>query len=103
MLRSLPQATIEQLAASLERATIAGGAAVFEEGEHGDRVYVVAGGCAEVLRGTTRVQTLGRGECFGEIALLRDCVRAATVRAATACPLELATLSREWFLTVVTG
>jgi Cyclic nucleotide-binding domain/Transmembrane secretion effector len=103
MLRPLPHATIEQLAASLEYATVPGGLPVFEQGEHGSRVYFVEEGRAEVHRGATPVQTLERGECFGEIALLRDCVRTATVRAAAAGPLQLATLSRERFLTAVTG
>lgn len=43
------------------------------------------------------------GEGFGEIALLRDCVRTAAVLAAGPAPLQIAVLSRERFLTAVTG
>ncbi len=103
MFRPLPQATIEQLAAALEHSVVAGGTAVFEEGDTGDRVYVVEDGRAEVRRGALTIQTLGRGECFGEIALLRECVRTASVRAAPARPLGLASLPSDRFLTAVTG
>ena len=44
MLRALPQATIEQLAATLEHAEVAPGHAVFEQGDHGDHFYVVEAG-----------------------------------------------------------
>ena len=103
MLRPLPQPTIEQLAASIDRAEVPVGAAVFEQGEHGDRFYVIEEGAAEVLRDGQAIQTLRRGEGFGEIALLRDTVRTATVRAAAPAPLSIAALSREHFLTAVGG
>ena len=72
MLRALPQATIEQLAAALDHAEIARRRAVFEQGDPGELFYIVEAGCAEVVRDGRAVETLRRGECFGEIALLRD-------------------------------
>src|SRR5215211_3432668 len=72
MLRVLPAATIEQLGAALEHAEFAPRTAVFEQGERGDRFYVVESGRAEVVRDGRVVATLGRGDCFGEIALLRN-------------------------------
>jgi hypothetical protein len=103
MLRALPQATIEQLAAALDHAEIAPGHAVFEQGDPGDHFYVVEAGCAEVVRNGQAVETLRRGQSFGEIALLRDCVRTASVSASAKTPLRLSVLSRNPFLTAVTG
>jgi hypothetical protein len=103
MLRALPQATIEQLAAALDHAEIAPGHAVFEQGDPGERFYVVEAGCAEVVRDGRTVETLRRGQSFGEIALLRDCVRTAGVSASVNTPLRLSVLARNPFLTAVTG
>jgi hypothetical protein len=69
---------------------------VFRQGVAGDRIYVVTGGEVEVVRedaaqGPTVLARLGVGEFFGEMALLTDAPRNASVRAAT----EVATLSIE--------
>jgi Cyclic nucleotide-binding domain/Major Facilitator Superfamily len=103
MLRALPQATIEQLAAALDYAEIAPEHAVFEQGDPGEHFYVVEAGCAEVVRDGRAVETLRRGECFGEIALLRDSVRTASVSASANTPLRVGVLPRNPFLTAVTG
>jgi hypothetical protein len=103
MLRVLPQATIEQLAAALDHDEFAPGHAVFGQGEPGERFYVVEAGCAEVVRDGHAVETLRRGECFGEIALLRDCVRTAGVCASATAPLRVSVLPRAPFITAVTG
>ena len=65
------------------------GQVVFREGDRGDWLYVVTEGEVEVLRtvpglGEQPVRRLGRGECFGEIALVSDMARSATVRAVVA-------------------
>jgi NADH dehydrogenase len=65
------------------------GQVIFREGDRGDWLYVITEGEVEVLktvpgRGEQPVRRLGLGECFGEIALVSDMARSATVRAISA-------------------
>jgi CRP-like cAMP-binding protein len=77
------------------------GKAVFRQGDPGDRFYVIEAGAADVIGDDRLLTTLGPGDGFGEIALLRRVPRTATVRAAT--DLELHALTCDRFLPVVTG
>jgi Cyclic nucleotide-binding domain len=103
MLRALPAATIEQLGAGLEHAEFVPRQVVFEQGERGERFYIVESGRAEVVLDGRVVETLGRGNCFGEIALLRDQPRTATVRASADAHMRVSVLQRNAYLTAVTG
>jgi NADH dehydrogenase len=64
------------------------GQIVFREGEVGDRVYIILSGEAEVVRetaeGEVALARLRAGEYFGEMALLNETARTATVRCASA-------------------
>ena len=106
LLRAIPIFTplsppvLEQLAARLTPVHAAAGDEIIRRGDHGDRFYVIGAGEVEiVLDGTTRRE--GAGSYFGEIALLRDVPRTATVRAAT--DVELLALDRDDFIPAVTG
>jgi len=101
MLNALPLPSIEQLARGLEPVVVPAGHVVVEQGAIGDRYYVIESGEAEVVGDGHVVTTLGHGQGFGEIALLRRTRRTATVRAAS--ELRLQALRSEHFLPVVLG
>jgi MFS family permease len=101
MFAALPPQVLERLASAAEPVTAPAGAAVFQQGERGDRFYVIASGRAAVEIDGAQSATLEVGDFFGEIALLRDVPRTATVRAAD--ELRLYAIEREEFLAAVTG
>jgi hypothetical protein len=98
---TLPAPELEGLAARLTEVTAAPGTAVVREGETGHHLYVIEDGEVEVIHHGRPVATLGRGDYFGEIALLRHVSRTATVVAKT--PTTLLSLEREGFLEEITG
>ncbi len=96
----LPPMTLEQLASHLSHVSVPAGQVVFRQGEPGDLFYVIGEGEVAVAVDGRQV-TLGRGAYFGEIALLRDVPRTATVTALT--EVELYALERDVFIAAVTG
>ncbi len=101
MLRPLPVPVLEQLAHSLTRIELRPDQVVFEAGDVGDSFYVVAGGAVEVVDRGRVVRTMGRGEGFGEVALLGNSTRTMTVRAVG--PVQLRGISSAAFVPAVTS
>jgi Na+/melibiose symporter-like transporter len=97
----LPPATLEHLAARLVRVPAGAGTEITRQGDIGDRFYLVDEGEADVTIDGHVVTTLGPGDYFGEIALLRDVPRTATVTART--DASLLALERDEFVSAVTG
>lgn len=101
MFSLLPPATLESLARALEPLTVDAATDVVVQGDEGDLLYVIADGEVDVLFDGTRIATLGRGAAFGEIALMHDVPRTATVRTRTTT--HLLTLDRDHFLGALTS
>ncbi|HEX9416259.1 MAG TPA: MFS transporter [Gaiellaceae bacterium] len=97
----LPIVVVEQLASSLVPMHVPAGDTVIQQGEEGDRFYVIESGELEVSVDGRPVRTMGPGDHFGEIALLRDVPRTATVRARSGA--DLYALDRDEFIGAVTG
>lgn len=97
----LPGGSLEHLAARLVPLRVDPGTVIVREGDAGDRFYIVAEGEIEVSQDGRTISELEAGGYFGEIALLRDVPRTATVTAKTNAVLYA--LDREDFLSAVTG
>jgi MFS family permease len=97
----LPEATVEHLGSRLAPMHVAAGTTVIREGDRGDRFYIVSEGGLEAQVDGQPARELGPGSYFGEIALLRDVPRTATVTARE--DSELFALEREDFIAAVTG
>ena len=97
----LPIATLERISHDLVPVKAPPGEEVITQGDPGDRFYLIEAGQVEVFEDGVFRRNEGPGECFGEIALLRDVPRTATVR--TTAATTLLALERDQFITAVTG
>lgn len=97
----LPPVELETVARVAEPVSVAAGDVVITEGESADRFYAVTDGAFDIVRDGERIRVARRGSCFGEVALLAEVPRTATVTA-----LEdgaLLAIDRVPFLVAVTG
>jgi MFS family permease len=101
MFAPLTPAVVESLARSLITVPVAAGEVVLREGEDSDRFYVIDSGLVEVTQEGTVIRREGPGDFFGEIGLLRDVPRTATITAVE--DSVLVALERDDFLSAVTG
>jgi len=101
LFKPLPASTIDHLASSLTAVHATAGSEIIRQGEPGHRFYVIASGEVEVSADGEPIGVLGPMDHFGEIALLRDVPRTATVTAKS--DVELFALDRDEFLSAVTG
>ncbi|MEX0849873.1 MAG: MFS transporter [Gaiellaceae bacterium] len=97
----LPGMTLEHLAGRLVPLRLEPDTEIVREGDPGDRFYIVAEGTVEVSEYGRPIAELGAGGYFGEIALLRDVARTATVTTKTS--VVLYALDRDDFLAAVTS
>jgi CRP-like cAMP-binding protein len=92
---------LERLARGLTPLSLAAGHVVCAKGDPGEHFYVIADGRLEVSDGGRPLRELTRGDAFGEIALLHDVPRTATVTTLTQATLFA--LERADFLAAVVG
>lgn len=97
----LPPPAIEGLAAALKPAQVSAGTVLIHEGEPGDAYFAIAAGELDVHQDGRFLRRCGRGDGVGEIALVRDVPRTATITAHTSATVYR--LGREPFLAAVLG
>jgi uncharacterized protein YhbP (UPF0306 family) len=102
LFRDLPKHEVETLEAQLRTVEVAAGDVIVRQGAPADKFFIVVDGEVEVFRENAEgspLATLGRGQFFGEIAILRDMPRMATVRALG--PTTLFAMERDVFRSLV--
>ncbi|MFW2333655.1 cyclic nucleotide-binding domain-containing protein [Ilumatobacter sp.] len=97
----LPSTALERLARQTVEVAAAAGSTVITQGEPGDRFFAVADGRFDVTIAGRTVRTIERGGSFGEVALLADVPRTASV--VTHSTGSLLAIDRSPFLQAVTG
>jgi MFS family permease len=101
LFRALPAYELEAVARAGTDLSVPAGTRVVTEGEYSDVYFAIADGVVEVTCDGRRLRTLSRGEGFGEIGLIRNVQRTATVTAMT--DALLVSIERGPFITAVTG
>ncbi len=101
MLGPLSDNVLERLARRSVTVSVPSGQTVLREGDAGDQFFIIESGTVEVTIRGGFVRTLSVGDSFGEIALLRDIPRTATVTAIS--DVTARTIARDEFLSAVTG
>ena len=88
---SMSEQDLAAVAQHADEISVAAGEVLAREGDLGDEFFVIESGTAEVTRGGAPVAKLGAGDFFGEIALIREERRTATVTATSSMALMVLT------------
>jgi CRP-like cAMP-binding protein len=99
LFRSVSRSDLVQLARVTEDLEVKEGKVLAREGEIGQEFFVIIDGEVSVTQDGREIRTLGPGDFFGEIALLKDVRRTATVTAKS--PLRFFVLTRQGFRSLV--
>ena len=109
LLRNIPlfakiePSKLKLLAFTAQRLTYNAGESLFHQGDEGDSAYIIVDGDADVLvdspSGPITVATVGKNDFVGEIAILCDVPRTATITAKTT--LTTMRISKELFFQLV--
>merc|ERR1712216_583432 len=95
LLTSLSEYEVSQICDSLRSQSVEGDTVVVNQGDPGDTFYIIETGTAKAVRDQNTVMEYSPGDFFGELALLRDEPRAATI--ITTSKANLLTLERRAF------
>ena len=106
LLAGIDQTKLKLLAFTSDRVSFGNGEVLFNQGDPGDAAYVILTGKADVLvntpdgKGQIRVAEVAQNSLVGEIAILCDVARTATVKAAT--PIEALRIRKDHFVKMLT-
>ena len=88
---SLDHETLHAVAVFAGESSVPDGSQIVSEGDYAHQFMAIEEGTADVIRGDEKIATLGPGDFFGEIGVMQNEMRAATVVAKT--PMRLITLT----------
>ncbi|MGA2927691.1 MAG: cyclic nucleotide-binding domain-containing protein [Solirubrobacteraceae bacterium] len=83
VITNLPREAVDTVIASLQQSAVPAGELIARQGTPADKFFILVAGEAEVLRDDRPIESLGAGQLFGEVAIMRDQPRSVTVRAKT--------------------
>jgi CRP-like cAMP-binding protein len=92
---SMKKKELEALSRQTDEIDVQAGKVLAQEGDFGHEFFVIESGTADVVRGGEKIAELGPGDFFGEMALLGEERRTATVTASS--PMELVVMTRADF------
>nr|XP_024214758.1 cGMP-dependent protein kinase, isozyme 2 forms cD4/T1/T3A/T3B isoform X2 [Halyomorpha halys] len=98
-MKNLEMTQIREIVDCMYPVEYAAGSLIIKEGDVGSIVYVMEEGRVEVSRENKYLSTLAPGKVFGELAILYNCKRTATIKAATDC--KLWAIERQCFQTIM--